>query len=195
MVAEVELTALPTALDELGGTYANIRAWLGQATTWSQLASFQVRGSLAIVVDGSTHRLTDGAIQLLLRGWTVPLESGAVTDIEILPTFLAGGEVPGARTTAREPFPSAGFFVSLQRGSALLITGTVPKSARASSSHGPSAGPPVAPPPTIGELLLTRPNSDSDPLPQRPFIVIIPMIPSSNFFEDAPVESAPTKAP
>lgn len=195
MVAEVQLADLPSVLDDLGGTYANIRAWLGEATTWSQLASFQIRGSHAAVIDGSTRRLTDGALQLLLRGWTVPLESGAVTDIEILPAFLAGGEVPGARTTVREPFPSAGFFVSLQRGSVLLITGMIPKASRESTARGPFTGPPVAPPPTLGELLLTRPSNDSDPLPQRPFIVLIPLIPANNFFDDASVESTLIKVP
>ena len=195
MVAEVKLSALPNALEDLGGTYANIRAWLGEATTWSQLTSFQIRGSYAAVIDGSTHRLNDGAIQLLMRGWTVPLESGAVTDVEILPAFLAGGEVPGARTTAREPFPSAGFFVSLQRGSVLLITGMTPKNSRESSTRGPFAGPPVASPPTLGELLLTRPNEESAPIPQRPFIVLIPLISANNFFDNAPLESSPAKEP
>lgn len=195
MVAEVKLSALPNALEDLGGTYANIRAWLGEATTWSQLTSFQIRGSYAAVIDGSTHRLNDGAIQLLMRGWTVPLESGAVTDVEILPAFLAGGEVPGARTTAREPFPSAGFFVSLQRGSVLLITGITPKNSRESSTRGPFAGPPVASPPTLGELLLTRPNEESAPIPQRPFIVLIPLISANNFFDNAPLESPPAKEP
>ena len=195
MVAEVKLSALPNALEDLGGTYANIRAWLGEATTWSQLTSFQIRGSYAVVINGSTHRLNDGAIQLLMRGWTVPLESGAVTDVEILPAFLAGGEVPGARTTAREPFPSAGFFVSLQRGRVLLITGMTPKGSRESSTRGPFAGPPVASPPTLGELLLTRPNEESAPIPQRPFIVIIPLISANNFFDNAPLESLPAKEP
>lgn len=195
MVAEVKLSALPNALEDLGGTYANIRAWLGEATTWSQLTSFQIRGSYAVVINGSTHRLNDGAIQLLMRGWTVPLESGAVTDVEILPAFLAGGEVPGARTTAREPFPSAGFFVSLQRGSVLLITGMTPKGSRESSTRGPFAGPPVASPPTLGELLLTRPNEESAPIPQRPFIVLIPLISANNFFDNAPLESLPAKEP
>jgi hypothetical protein len=195
MVAEVKLSALPNALEDLGGTYANIRAWLGEATTWSQLTSFQIRGSYAVVINGSTHRLNDGAIQLLMRGWTVPLESGAVTDVEILPAFLAGGEVPGARTTAREPFPSAGFFVSLQRESVLLITGMTPKGSRESSTRGPFAGPPVASPPTLGELLLTRPNEESAPIPQRPFIVLIPLISANNFFDNAPLESLPAKEP
>ncbi|MDA0215042.1 MAG: hypothetical protein O2875_06735 [Planctomycetota bacterium] len=195
LVAEVQLSALAKALNDLGGTYANIRAWLGQATTWHQLTSFQIRGSYAVVIDGSTRRLNDGAIQLLMRGWTVPLETGAVTDVEILPAFLAGGEVPGARTTLREPFPSAGFFVSLQRGSVILITGMTPKSSKESSTRRPFAGPPVVPPPTLGEILLTRPNSESDPLPLRPLIVLIPLISANNFFDDAVVESPPVQTP
>ncbi len=208
LVAEVPLSDLPKALDDLGGTYANIRAWLGQATTWHQLSEYQVRGSCATVVDGATRRFGRGTLQLLLRGWTVPLESGAVTDVEILPAFLAGAAVPGARATQRESFPSAGFFVSLKRGSALLLTGMIPNSGARSSapgaagstgstgtSAGSSAGPPVAPPPTIGELLLTRSNNEADPLPQRPCIVVIPMIPASNFLDAPFVESNSKPSP
>ena len=193
LVAQVELAAIPEALAQLGGTYANIRAWLGQATDWHQLTSMPVHGSLATVINGSTRRLTDGSLQLLMRGWTVPLESGAVTDIEILPVFMAGGRVPGARATAREPISSAGLFASLPRGSALILTGMAPTSTRSSSGHGPSAGPPVAPPRTLGELLLTRESDESQPIPQRPLLLIIPLLPAHHFAAEAPVDSLPAK--
>lgn len=189
LVAEVSLSDLPAALDELGGTYANIRAWLGQATTWHQLVSIPIRGSATAIVDGTTRRMCDGALQLLLRGWTVPLETGAVTDVEVIPAFLPGGAVPGARTTTRESFQTAGFFASIGRGGVLLITGMAPKSAKRTASHASAAGPPVTPPPTMGEFLLTQQNAEGDPIPQRPVIVVIPMIQSSNFFDSPFVES------
>lgn len=186
LVAQVKLEAIPEALAQLGGTYANIRAWLGQATDWHQLTSLPIRGSLATVVNGSSRRLSDGSLQLLLRGWTVPLESGAVSDIEILPVFSPGGRVPGARATVREAIPSAGLFASLERGDALILTGMAPKSARATSTHGPSAGPPVAPPRTLGELLLTQVTDESQPIPQRPLVLIIPLLPAHHFPIEAP---------
>lgn len=191
LVAQVELDQIPDALAQLGGTYANIRAWLGQATDWHQLTALPIRGSLATVVNGSSRRLTDGSLQLLMRGWTVPLESGAVTDIEILPVFAPGGRVPGARATLREPITSAGLFASLERGSALILTGMAPKSSRASSTHGPSAGPPVAPPRTLGELLLTQLTDETQPIPQRPLVLIIPLLPAHHFPIAAPVDSRP----
>ncbi|MSR70237.1 MAG: hypothetical protein EXS17_07825 [Phycisphaerales bacterium] len=193
LVAQVELDAIPDALEKLGGTYANIRAWLGQATDWHQLTALPIRGSLATVVNGSTRHLSDGSLQLLMRGWTVPLEAGAVTDIEILPVFSPGGRVPGARATVREPITSAGLFASLPRGSALLITGMAPKSARAQSAHGPSAGPPATHPRTLGELLLTHVSDESQLIPQRPLVIIIPLLPAHHFPLDAPVDSAPTE--
>lgn len=191
LVAQVKLEEVPNALAQLGGTYANIRAWLGQATDWHQLTSLPIRGSLATVVNGSTRRLSDGSLQLLLRGWTVPLESGAVTDIEILPVFSPGGRVPGARATLREPIQTAGLFASLERGSALMLTGMPPKSARATTSIGPSAGPPVTPPRTLGELLLTQLSDESQPIPQRPLVLIIPLLPAHHFPIEAPVDSLP----
>ncbi len=197
VVAQIQLADLPQALEELGGTYSSVRSWLGQATTWNQLSSYRVRGTVAAVVDGSTNRFKDGSLQLLLRGWTVALEDGAVTDIEILTSFLPGGEVPGARSTLRQAFPSAGFFLSLERGSTLLITAVAPKTTRDSSTHAPLPGPPVTAPPTLGELLMTRPTDSADPLPLRTCIVIIPLISSRYFFadRDATVDSAAPTQP
>ncbi len=195
LVAELAHDEIPDALAHLGGTYANIRAWLGQATDWHQLTALPIRGTLATVVDGASRRLADGSLQLLLRGWTVPLESGAVTDLEILPVFLPGGRVPGARATLREPIPSAGLFASLPRGRALMITGMAPATARPSSTRGPSSGPPVTPPRTLGELLLTRPSDDSQPIPQRPVVVIIPFQPAHHFAPAAAVDSSTREPP
>ncbi|MSQ89932.1 MAG: hypothetical protein EXS01_00860 [Phycisphaerales bacterium] len=194
-VAQIAYADLPTALDELGGTYANVRVWLGQATNWNQLGSLQIRGSLAVVVDGSTRRLAAGTLQLLLRGWTVPLETGAATDIEILPAFLGGGSVPGARATQRELFSSAGIFAALPRGSALLITGLPPGMGDAASTRGPSAGPPVSPPPTLGELLLTNGNTESSALRLHPIVVVIPLVSARHFPDSPPVESPAAPEP
>lgn len=192
--AQLPLAEVGEALGELGGTYSNVRTWLGEATQWHQVTATPVRGSTASVVAGQTRRLKDGLVELRLRGWTVPLEVGAVTDIEVACTYLSGGEIPGAYSTARERFASAGFFASLPRGQTLLLAGMDPKAGRSGTKHGPSAGPPVAMPPTVGEMLLGGQRHDEVELPRRRVIVIIPLISKAHFTEP-PVESPSPPTP
>ncbi|MSR44466.1 MAG: hypothetical protein EXS15_03785 [Phycisphaerales bacterium] len=188
-VAQVSYGDVPSALVELGGTFANVRSWLGQATTWTQIASLPIRGQVAVVVDGATRRFEDGLFQLLLRGWTVPLESGAVTDLEIVPAFIRGGAVPGGRTLRREPFHSAGFEAAMPRGSALLIMGISPGWSSKKQSTGSSTGPPALPPPTIGELILTDSNRQTHALQLRSVLLIVPLIQAHHFPVESPVAS------
>jgi hypothetical protein len=178
-VAAVPMEKLGASLDSLGGTASSIRLWLGQAHAWTQVNALSLRGPCAVLVDGSTRRLSGGTLQLLIRGWTVPLERGAVTDVELQPAFLAGGAVPGARSSARETFTGVGFSVALERGTALLVTSAPPRAL--SAGKGPAAGPPVLPPATLGEMLLGRQGGDRDLLRLRPVVVIAPMIASRHF--------------
>lgn len=193
--AQLPLSDVANALRDLGGTYSNIRAWLGEATQWHQLAGLTVRSSIATVVSGTTRRLKEGSLQLLLRGWTVPLESGAVVDLEVACTFVAGGSVPGARSTASELFTSAGFFASIPKGEVLIIAGMPARSSRATTSRGPSSGPPVAAPATLGELLLVAAHNESSQTPRRRVMVIVPLMSGSHFADSAPVESEQSASP
>ena len=186
-VAAVPMANLGKSLDSLGGTASSIRLWLGQAHAWTQVNALPVRGQCAVLIDGSTRRLAGGTLQLLIRGWTVPLEKGAVTDVELQPAFLAGGAVPGARASARESFTGAGFSVALERGTVLLVTSAPPRAQ--SAGKGPAAGPPVLPPATLGELLLGRQGGDRDLLRLRPVVVIAPLIADRHFADVAAVES------
>lgn len=183
-VAAVSVKDLGKSLDALGGTASSIRLWLGQAHAWTPVNALPVRGQRAALIDGSTRRLSNGTLQLLVRGWTVPLEHGAVTDVELQPAFLAGGAVPGARASARENFAGAGFSLALERGTALLVTSAPPRAHRI--GKGPSAGPPVLPPATLGELLLGRQGGPGDLLRLRPIVVIAPLIADRHFAEVAP---------
>lgn len=189
VLGETTLNDLPEALRALGGTSITISSWLGQATHWHQIAARHIDSPTACVVDGGSRRLEPGALQLLLRGWTVPLEEGAVTDIEIVPLHTPGGRVPGARRTAAESFPSGGLFASLARGSVLLITSDTPRGS-SRMQRGPTAGPPASVPPTLGELLLERTLDESLASPRRPFLVIVPLITGAHFAAAPPVDSA-----
>ncbi len=192
-VAQSTLDALPEDLVALGGTSSNVSTWLGQATQWHRVASSNVPEGAACVVNGGARRLACGTLQLLLRGWSVPLEKNAVVDLELLTAFIPGGAVPGARRTTTETFPTAGFFASLDRGQVLLITSHAPR-VRTASGRGPVAGPPVAPPPNVAELLLPADLAESLPSKRRVVLVIVPVMPNHLFAPTTPVDS-PSREP
>ncbi len=188
-LATTTLVELPKVLRALGGTSITVSSWLGQATQQTQIAARNLDHSTACVIDGGSRRLDAGSLQLLLRGWTVPLEVGAVTDIEVVPVHTPGGSIPGARRTASESFPSAGFFAAMARGSVLLITSATPRQSSA-STRGPTAGPPVSLPPTLGEMLLGRPTDQSLASARRPMLVVIPLISGAHFAAANPIDSS-----
>ncbi|MSR28861.1 MAG: hypothetical protein EXS03_04695 [Phycisphaerales bacterium] len=190
-VAQTTLDGLPEALNALGGTSMSVSAWLSQATQWHRIAHTNLPELTACVVNGKSQRLLPGSLQLLVRGWTVPLERGAVTDLELVPMHLPGGSVPGARRTASEPFASAALSVSLPRRAVLLVTSMTPRG-KSSSSRGPSAGPPVTAPPTLGELLLPSTSDESLASRRRPVLVIGPLMLADHFAEESPLESPPS---
>ena len=188
-IAQTTLAALPDALAALGGTSASVSSWLGQATQWHRVAGANLSAPSACIVSGTTRRLAPGALQLLLRGWTVPLEDGAVVDLELLSVHIPGGPIPGARRTSTETFPAAGFFTSVPRGAVFLITSVTPR-AKGSSSRGPSAGPPVEVPPTLGELLLPPNEDETLASSRRPILVVIPLMSSGHFASEPRIDSA-----
>jgi uncharacterized protein (TIGR00730 family) len=213
-VAQVPLDALPDALVALGGSFGQARTWHGQALEWREIARARVEGGAAVLMGPRPVRLADGTISLMLRGWTVPLELGAVYDVELAP-MQRTPPGPGAATRERvQWFADASMALELPKGTATLITGLAPRAERAgdaSASQGSRrtasgrTGPFTASAPTVGELLLV-PMADRDAaLPRRTVIVLVPLIASSHIdpdmdavvpsASDAPLGAPSAKAP
>ena len=174
-VAQVQLDALPDALASLGGSFGQVRTWHGQALEWREIAGIRVEGGAAVMVGSRPSRLPDGVVSLMLRGWTVPLEIGAVYDVELVPMQRTPA-VAGAPAAARERnewFAEAAITLELPRGSATLLAGLAPDAARGAR---PTTGPFTAAAPTIGEFLLVPTADRAAALPRRTVIVLIPLI-------------------
>lgn len=174
-VAQVRLDALPDALASLGGSFGQVRTWHGQALEWREIAGTRIEGGAAVMVGSRPSRLPDGIVSLMLRGWTVPLEIGAVYDVELVPMQRTPA-LTGAPAAARERsewFAGAAITLELPRGSATLLAGLAPDAARGAR---PTTGPFTAAAPTIGEFLLVPAADRAAALPRRTVIVLIPLI-------------------
>ena len=193
-IAQVPLDALPDALVSLGGSFGQTRTWHGQALEWREIAGTRVEGGAAVMMGSRPARLSDGIVSLMMRGWTVPLEVGAVYDVEMVPMQRMPPGA-GAQSTLRERiewFADAAIALELPRGSATLVTGLAPAATRGGRR---SAGPFTASAPTIGEFLLVPAPDRASALPRRTVLVLIPLIADAHIdpdmVPDVPSPAAP----
>lgn len=182
-VAQVPLEQLPEALVALGGSFGQTRTWHGQALEWREIAGTRVEGGAAVMMGSRPARLPDGVLSLMLRGWTVPLEVGAVYDVELVPMqrMPPGAGTQSALRERTEWLAEASITLELPRGSATLIAGLAPTAKRGAR---PSTGPFAAAAPTIGEFLLVPMPDRAAALPRRTVIVLIPLIADAHIDPD-----------
>ena len=174
-VAQVPLDAVPDALVSLGGSFGQTRTWHGQALEWREIAGTRVEGGAAVMMGPRPARISEGVVSLMLRGWTVPLEVGAVYDVEMVPMqrMPPGAGTQSAMRERSEWFGDASITLELPRGSATLVAGLAPAAKRGAR---PATGPFTAAAPTIGEFLLVPMPDRTSALPRRTVIVLIPLI-------------------
>lgn len=190
----VRAGSVDALLADLGGATTDRNEWHGQVYEWRNLCDTPIdsRG-MAVAIDGRVRRFDRGEFRLMLRGWTVMMESGPRLHVELLPQHrvpLANdlrrllGEHP---EDAGEPFPSLALDLQLEAGFAYVLSSVSP----ATESRGPdspsaarnrfgpddSIGPEAMAPMTLGELLLPK----SIAPPTREILVLVPRISSDLF--------------
>ena len=165
---------LPSLLAELGGTTTAIAIWHGQMPDWRDIASVQLDEHRVAMVDGRAERLgttargSGGAVlRCMARGWTLPLEDGAVFSLSVTPQIVSDQQdfslVLNRDTLRGRVFDAASIHVEMPRATALVLVGTAPERDGADTDPEGSAdenprsrtGPPAEFPPSIGEILLT----------------------------------------
>lgn len=183
-------------LAELGGTTVALSVWHGQAVDWRELARRPVNGSLVVMSDGRARRIDHGWLRLLLRGWTLPLEDGAVSEATLelrwSPDSADGGRPSIARPSRRaESQVLLGpYRLEIPRGTCVLVMArppvTPPESPEeetprpdidAAATRTGGAGPPADLPQTLGEVLLREPGEP----PRRTILVLRPRLPDILF--------------
>jgi hypothetical protein len=78
---------LDLLIDRLSLPLTDLRTWHGQAPSWRDLLRFPARAPVALVADGRPRVISDGTIRLLLRAWTLPMEDGALLEVQIRTSF------------------------------------------------------------------------------------------------------------
>jgi hypothetical protein len=167
------------------------RQWLGQVTTWSDIAQGPWRPDRSTVkVEEQDVQLAPGRLRLSMRCWSIPPEDGSdsgVLRLELTPELepyrtdqdrllVAAGLAP-PRESAPAPFERLRLTATLQSGDAILIlperTGVSwaePRQPDPSALGGP---PPMPDNPSLGEAMLERPLSDRGAR-ARAVLVLIP---------------------
>jgi hypothetical protein len=185
-------------LSELGGTTVALSVWHGQAVDWRELAHRRLDGPTVAMSDGRARRIDAGWLRLLLRGWTLPLEDGAVSESSLelrwVPDAAESGRILLRRPARRaEPQTLLGpFRIEIPREFCVLVTSRPPEAAGdadgreeppprpeidAEAVRTGGAGPPVELPPTLGEILLREPGTP----PRRTILVLRPRLPDTLF--------------
>ena len=205
---------------DLGGVLLEREGWHGQALTWRPISSRPVGDELrAVAVDGHVRVLEPGALHLMLRGWTVQMETGPAVHLEILPVLdrtktTRFDQVVGRRVDV-ETFDEMRIEALLDPRSAYVLTCAAPDAdwgtadarvdARVDArlgrertrapGAGPGLGPGVEAPVTVGEALL-RIGGVS---PTREVFVLLPRVapylfPPEGVGGEAPIDE-PVAAP
>jgi hypothetical protein len=147
-----ELVAVLTAL---GGTRTDLRVWHGQAIEWRDLTGVNLPSSTIAVAEGRPLAIPAGRLSLQMRGWVQAMERGAACEVELAvrwkPERRASIGLELAPTELAAWVGELAVLRSVGRDEALLLT----SSGRPSPPEDP--GPPVIPPPTLGDLLFKAP--------------------------------------
>jgi hypothetical protein len=151
-----------------------------------------------MAVDGRVRRFDSGALQLMIRSWTVMMEDGPRLHLDLLPRHERSSpgdwrQIAGPSnhpTSDHESFETARVDMLLQPGTAYILTGgtaaelddeadpvdraptaggTLPRMGPPSDGLGPEAATPL----TIGEMLLRTPMR----APRRTMLIFVPRIP------------------
>lgn len=178
-------------LAELGGTTVALSVWHGQAVDWRELARRPAGGPVVVMSDGRPQRIDPGWLRLLLRGWTLPLEDGAVSEATLelrwSPDTPETGRVAIVRPSrlAESRVLLGPYRIEIPRQVCVLIAAR-PSEAEAApprpetdagATRPGGAGPPAELPPTLGEFLLHEPGEP----PRRTILVLRPRLPDMLF--------------
>ena len=164
--------------EALGVATLNLTAWHGQVYEWRELLRRRVGpGPTALAIDGRVRRYEPGAIRLMARAWTVPMETGPYLGLELLPVYetpraASLDRLLGTRGLSGEALHSLALELALAPGHAWILTGSIRDAERSDADEAPEAGPAATMPATVGELLFSGPTDQ----PTTGLLIFVPQI-------------------
>jgi hypothetical protein len=85
-LVRVPLDQVDDVLAEIGGATVDVSEWHGQALDWRPLLERSVgRSPRALAIDGRVRRFDRGNFSLMIRSWTVQMETGPFVHLEAVP--------------------------------------------------------------------------------------------------------------
>jgi hypothetical protein len=145
-VIRVRLEVLDSLRADLGRLTREFDAWHGQAVEWRSLVEGPIADAgTAVAVDGRVRRYAGGRIHLMLRGWTLLMETGPELYVELASEYRrsrAGpiGQLLGRRNVDRDRFASLAVDLELEPGYAYVIASAAPGEEWTADAFGPGAG-------------------------------------------------------
>lgn len=185
-----DLDRLQSSLRLVGGVQ---QQWLGELPAWTDIVRGRAEEAPTVVAtDDGVAKLEPGRLRLLARCWMAPLtgpsgEPAPVLRLEMIPEHQPDRPEPVRMLQAAGLgagdgdvlFRRLAVAVSVGAGDAYLIIPEKPAAEWRSESKdaGPEAtGPDAAPPPTLGEAMLSSPARNGSAR-ARAVIVLIPRVP------------------
>lgn len=175
-------------LIDVGGTSKALTVWFGQVPSWREAARTMFDSPRVAMIDGRAERLHAGWLRFMVRSWTVPLEEGAVLDLQVAPQLVVdASDTSGLlnRDVLRGTlWPEASIHTELPRNTALVLLSAPARReeeeadpegpprtrpAEGGAGSGTGVGPAVELPPTLGEFLLT----DLEANPHRRLLLVL----------------------
>jgi hypothetical protein len=189
----------------------DVSSWHGQVLKWRDLHSLTLgEGGRTMAVDGRVRNYRGGELQLMARGWVVPMEHGPRLQLELVPVHVRGESkyhrLLGQSRIDAEPLASLTAHLLLEPGYAYILTcecqlaswavdddggdaqtsETVAKTSHASAGSTGTHGPLAQPPTTLGQMMLASHGGR----PSRGMLVFTPRIAPELFPPDEPVALA-----
>lgn len=135
---------LPSLLESLGGSRTDLRIWHGQATEWREMAGTAVPQQEFLQIDGRMQPLPPGRLSLEFRGWLLPMEDGAICEIEVAVRWR-GEARPAFRDASAEDrrgrwLAGASLGHSLRQGEVLVLS-VAPQPSPSDQAEFPPASP------------------------------------------------------
>jgi hypothetical protein len=132
-LVRLPLDELEQTLAEMGGATVDANEWHGQAPQWRAIGARSVESSgRAVAIDGRVRRFDRGDFRLIMRSWTVQMETGPAVHLEMVPQHVR----PQANNLRRllgeqqqesaEGFGGAAIDLQLEDGFAYALLGESP---------------------------------------------------------------------
>ena len=155
LAAIVDQQDIATLREKLGSGAMDIRTSYGILPNWREVFKRNIPDGIALAITGRTRTSVSQVLQIAVRGWTTPTESGGCFQLEIATSILSNllaeeVQLGRAERPLGTPIANTGIETCLQSKEVLILLSA--NQGPFKSGRGPGSESPL--PPTAGQFLL-----------------------------------------